>query len=133
MSWITNYLWPRAALSDLQVDVGVVLGHQRRQSAQLDRMESLIMTSAQNLAARLDAATNEIARDLQAARDAALAAVADKDEAVRTAVEEALEPLDAGVARLEAMGADEANPVPDAPAAEPTPAVEDDSTPPPAA
>lgn len=114
-------------LSDAQAD----LAHLRLIAipgitARLIGMEKLIMTSAQDLVARLDAATNEIAADLRAARDAALAAAADKDEAVRVAVAEALAPLDAGITRLEVLGQDPADPVPapaePAPADDPAPA-----------
>lgn len=91
------------------------------------RLENLIVTSAQDLVARLDAATNEIAADLQAARDAAITAVAGKDQAVQEAVAAALAPIDAGVARLEALGQDPADPVPTdpaTPAEEPAPVAE---------
>jgi len=55
------------------------------------------------LASRLDAATNEIANDLKALREQ----VAD------TIAPETLASLDAGIARLEAMGQDAENPVPE--------------------
>lgn len=59
------------------------------------------------LSQRLDAATNEIAKDLQALRDAI---------ANNTVSEEQLTALDSTITRLEAMGQDPENPVPAPPA-----------------
>lgn len=73
----------------------------------LDQTEMITMlgvrvTATDDLAARLNAATNELAADLQALRDE----VAGLDAGVAAK----FEPL---VSRLEAMGVDPANPVPD--------------------
>jgi hypothetical protein len=87
-------------------------------SRHIEHMEELIMATTAEIIARLDAATNEVAADLQAVRDALTAALVDVDAAKRAAVDEALAQLDAPIARLEALGADPANPVPDP---EPTP------------
>lgn len=97
----------------------------------IDHLESR-MSAADNLAARLDAATNELAADLTSVRDALAAAVAGQAQAVQDAVSAELAKLDAPIARLEALGADEADPVP-APT-EPSPAapVEDAPASPPA-
>lgn len=77
----------------------------------LDQMESITMIGEQTMArvdevvTRLSAATDEIARDLSALRDE----VANLDAGVAAK----FEPL---VTRLEEMGQDPQNPVPDAPA-----------------
>lgn len=102
----------------------------------IEHLESR-MTAADNLAARLDAATNELAADLTSVRDALAAAVAGQAQAVQDAVSAELAKLDAPIARLEALGADEADPVPapetpaepveNAPAAPPA---DDEPTPP---
>ncbi len=70
------------------------------------------MTTAESLAARIDAATNEVASDLTAVRDALAAALANADASTQEAVNAELAKLDGPIARLEALGADEADPVP---------------------
>lgn len=65
------------------------------------------MAATDDLVARLDAATNELASDLSALRDE----VANLDAGVAAK----FEPL---VSRLEALGADPSNPVPDQPPAD---------------
>lgn len=88
----------------------------------LDQTEHITMlgvrvTATDDLAARLNAATNELASDLQALRDE----VAGLDAGVAAK----FEPL---VSRLEAMGADPADPVPDVPPLPEPPAPQDGST-----
>lgn len=75
--------------------------------AELQALKEAVMTQADTiraLAGRLDAATNEIATDLKALRDKV---------AEGTVTEADLAPLDATITRLEALGADPENPVPD--------------------
>lgn len=112
MSWLDSFLWPREALSNLQADMAAVRLAVLGIPTRFVKLERLIMTSASDLLARLDAASNEIASDLSDLRDRLTAAVADKDAAVQAAVAEALSGFEAPIARLEALGADEADPVP---------------------
>jgi len=86
---------------------------ERELMRRISRLEALIMASVSEIVTRLDAATNEIASDLQSVRDRLAAALADVDAAKQQAVDEALAQLDPAIARLEALGADPANPVPD--------------------
>ena len=101
MSWLTDRLdWftaPWWALSDMQVQIT------RLQLDQL-QLRSHLMARVDELRERLAAATDELARDLDDLRGR----LAGQDEALAAE----LEPM---VARLEAMGQDPQNPVPDAP------------------
>lgn len=127
MSWVSDRLtWlamPWDICSDMQRDMAVLLLEARTIPRLFTRLEKLIMATADALAARIDAATNEVASDLKAVRDrlAAVAAAADTDK--QAAVDAALAQLDGPIARLEALGADPADPVPDQPAG-PVPAPE---------
>lgn len=99
----------------------------------ISSLEGQLMATADEFATRLNTATDEIASDLQALR-AQLQTVRDEIPAAQqVAVDEALAKLNAPIARLEALGQDPANPVPDPeptpepgggvdPAPEPTPA-----------
>jgi hypothetical protein len=98
-------LAPWAELSDMQAQI------MRLQLLYLD-LKGHVMATADELVARLDAATNEISEDLQEVRDDLAAALAGVEHAKRAAVDEALAKLDGPIARLEAMGADPADPVP---------------------
>lgn len=71
------------------------------QTEHITRIGEITMARMDDLAARLNEATNELASDLQALRDQ----VAQLDEGLAAQ----FEPM---VARLEAMGADPADPVP---------------------
>lgn len=104
--WLYEVLSPSwAELRNMQVQV-------RNLQMKHVELRSLIMTTANDLAARLDAATNELASDLQGVRDE-LAAVRDgASEQVQAAVDSALAVLEPGIARLEALGQDPADPVP---------------------
>lgn len=113
MSWLDFLTWPRAAISNIEADLAWV---RVEIPARLKHLEKILMTAADNLAARIDAATNELAADLTSVRDALQAALADADAATQAAVNAELAKLDAPIARLEALGADPADPVP---AAEP--------------
>ncbi len=126
MTWTDRFTWPLQALSDMQRDVMAMRMTLLQIPARITRMETLLMTAADNLAARLDAATNELAADLTSVRDALAAAVAGQDQAVQDAVSAELAKLDAPIARLEALGADEADPVP----APEEPTLADPETPP---
>lgn len=42
MSWLRNFFLSRAAIADMQRDVGLLLGFQRRTTHQLNRMENLM-------------------------------------------------------------------------------------------
>lgn len=126
MSWLDHFLWPRRAISNLEADMAAVRLGVLGLPTRLTRLENIIMATAEDLAARIDAATNEVASDLKAVRDelAAVAAAAEVDK--QAAVDAALAKLDAPIARLEALGADPADPVPapepaDEPADEPAP------------
>lgn len=120
MSWLTDRLAalvaPWTALPDLRGDV-------RRHEHAIVNLRSDLVTTADNLVSRLNAATDELASDLSAVRDALAAAVAGQGAAVEAAVSAELAKLDAPIARLEALGRDEADPVP-APADEPAPVEE---------
>lgn len=75
------------------------------QTDHVTKIGEVTMARVQELAARLNEATNEIARDLEDLRSR----LAQQDEALAAE----LEPM---VTRLEQMGQDPQNPVPDAPA-----------------
>lgn len=109
MSWLADRISYLAApwrdLSDVQAQI-------TRLQIQHSEMRSQIMATAEEYAARLDAATNEVASDLQSVRDE-LAALRDGLEVDKqAAVDAALVHLDAPIARLEALGQDPADPVP---------------------
>lgn len=82
-----------------------------RLSDRITHLETLMATVTE-IVTRLDTATNEVAADLATIKDQLTAALADVDAAKRAAVDEALAMLDAPIARLEALGADPADPVP---------------------
>lgn len=109
MNWFQDrFDWavaPWASLSDMQAQMC------RLQLEMLDVRRKL-MATADDLAARIDAATNELASDLQAVRDELAAALADVDAEQQAAVDAALAKLDGPISRLEALGADPADPVP---------------------
>lgn len=114
MSWLDDLLaWYRAPwteLSDVQRDLA------RHEIALLElRMH---MSAVDDMVARFGAATDEIAADLQALRDE----IAGDDAAVAAK----FEPL---VSRLEALGQDPANPVPDVPPADQAPVDSGDEPP----
>lgn len=123
MSWLDHITWPRRAISDLQADVAAIRLAVRGTPTRFNRLENLIMATAEDLAARIDAATNEVADDFAQVRDALSAALADADTATQEAVNAELAKLDAPIARLEALGADPADPVP---AVDPAPVAEGD-------
>jgi hypothetical protein len=104
MSWLADLLaWYRAPwteLSDVQRDLA-------RHEIALHELRKH-MSAVDDMVARFGAATDEIAADLQALRDE----IAGDDAAVAAK----FEPL---VSRLEALGQDPANPVPEAPADQP--------------
>lgn len=83
-----------------------------------------LVATAEEFATRLNTATDEIASDLQALRDQLQSVRDEIPAAQQAAVDSALALLDAPIARLEALGQDPTNPVPDpepTPAPEPTP------------
>jgi ABC-type transporter Mla subunit MlaD len=80
--------------------------------ARLAHLERLLMATADDLAARIDTATNEVAADLADVRNALAEAVANADAATQAAVNAELAKLDAPISRLEALGADPTDPVP---------------------
>lgn len=112
MSWLDYFTWPREAISNIERDVATLKVVALEQTTRLNRMKELIMATAEDLAARIDAATNEVASDLQAVKDELAAALATSDADKQAAVDAALAKLDAPIARLESLGADNANPVP---------------------
>lgn len=93
----------------------------------ISNLEGTLMATAEEFATRLNGATDEIARDLQALRDQLQSVRDEIPAAQQAAVDDALAKLDAPIARLEALGQDPQNPVPDPgtggsePAPEPTP------------
>lgn len=109
VNWFADRLdWmvaPWTTLSDIQAQIC------RLQLQVLD-IKGMVMATAEEFAARLDNATNELASDLQAVRDDLAAALADVDAEKQAAVDEALAKLDGPISRLEALGADPADPVP---------------------
>lgn len=72
-----------------------------------------LVATADDFAARLNAATDEVAADLQSVRDELRTALEGVETSNQAAVDAALGKLDAPIARLEALGQDPANPVPD--------------------
>lgn len=82
----------------------------------LDELEYLIMTRADDLVSRLNVATNELASDLRDIRAALEAATQDADAATADAVNAVLDRFESPISTLEAMGADQVDPVPDQPA-----------------
>lgn len=78
------------------------------------------VATAEDFAARLNAATDEVARDLQSVRDELRAALEGVETSNQAAVDAALAKLDAPIQRLEQLGQDSSNPVPD-PVDEPAP------------
>lgn len=97
MSW-------RDWLPATQGDVRSLWSYVLDQTDHITRIGEITMARVDELRARLAAATDELARDLEDLRGR----LAQQDEALATE----LEPM---VARLEAMGKDPQNPVPDAP------------------
>lgn len=95
---IDYFLAPWRNYSDMQAQL-------MRLQLQVREVRSSLMARVDELRERLAAATDEIARDLEDLRGR----LAQQDEALAAE----LEPM---VARLEAMGQDPQNPVPDAPA-----------------
>ncbi len=76
-------------------------------------MKGTLMATAEEFATRLNDATNEVAADLQTLRTE-LEGVRDQIPAAQqAAVDAALAKLDEPIARLEALGQDPSNPVPD--------------------
>lgn len=122
MSWLDQFTWPRAAISNIERDTAVLRIAALEQNTRLHRLGRLLMATADDLAARIDAATNAVASDLQTVKDELAAALASDDAAVQAAVDAALGKLDAPIALLESLGADTTNPVPDpTPTPEPVP------------
>jgi hypothetical protein len=105
-----------------QYVVDTLTGLQTAVAEGFNRLESQIMASKEEVLGRLDSATNEVAADLTDLRDRLQQAIVDKDQAVQDAVNAVLGDFDAPISRLEAIGQDPANPVPDPePTPEPTP------------
>lgn len=101
-----------AVLSDIQADAAATRMGVNNILRKIDSLRGFIMATADELIAAFGAATDEVAADLQTVKDELAAAVADKDQAVQDAVNAALAGFDAPLARLQALGADNANPVP---------------------
>jgi molybdopterin converting factor small subunit len=119
LNWIEWVKAPFQSLTDTQDDLSAI----RHIVAELPRrfalLEEKIMATKDEVLSRLDTATNEVANDLSDLRSRLEQAVADKDQAVRDAVNDVLSGFDAPISRLEQLGQDPSNPVPDP---EPTPA-----------
>jgi molybdopterin converting factor small subunit len=119
LNWIEWVKAPFQSLTDTQDDLSAI----RHIVAELPRrfalLEEKIMATKDEVLSRLDTATNEVANDLSDLRSRLEQAVADKDQAVRDAVNDVLSGFDAPISRLEQLGQDPSNPVPDQPA-EPT-------------
>jgi hypothetical protein len=109
VSWLYARLaWlhaPWTVLSDVQRDIA------RHDNALLE-LRRLLMATAEEFAARLDAATNEVANDLAGLRSDLESLRDSVDESNQAAVDAALARLDAPIARLEALGQDPADPIP---------------------
>lgn len=78
----------------------------------IEKLEARMATS-EELNQRLVDATSNIAADLQRVKDQVAQAVADKDQAVQDAVNGALAPLDASIAQLEGLAAENPEPEPE--------------------
>ncbi len=78
----------------------------------LDELENLTVTRADDLIARLNAATDDLAGDLARLRDDLREALAGTDAAADAAVAAVLDRFEQPISRLSALGADEADPVP---------------------
>jgi len=102
-SWIDDYL--PASRGELNRRIKSLWDYALSQTDHITKIGEIAMARMDELASRLNAATNELASDLQALKDQ----VAGLDEGLAAQ----FEPL---VARLEQMGQDPQNPVPDAPA-----------------
>ncbi len=115
MSWIDDLLASsRLAARQTRIERAVLHDIPNR----LTHLERLLMATADDLAARIDNATNEVAADLADVRNALAEAVANADAATQAAVNAELAKLADPIARLEALGADPSDPVP---SPEPTP------------
>jgi hypothetical protein len=110
---MTLWDWLPATKGDLKNLWSYVLD----QTEHVTRIGEQTMARVDELRTRLNAATDELARDLDDLRGR----LARQDEALAAE----LEPM---VARLESMGQDPKNPVPDAPAPTPAPAGGDADT-----
>jgi hypothetical protein len=119
VNWLEWIKAPFQSLTDTQDDLQVI----RHIVAELPRrfalLEETLMATKDEVLGRLDSATNEVANDLSDLRSRLEQAVADKDQAVQDAVNAVLGDFDGPISRLEQLGQDPSNPVPDQPA-EPT-------------
>lgn len=97
-------------------DLAVLRADVARHELSFIELRSTIVATAEEFATRLNAATDEVAADLQSVRDELRAALEGVETSNQAAVDAALGKLDAPIARLEALGQDPQNPVPDAPA-----------------
>jgi len=82
------------------------------QTKQIARLGEIMARTAEETAARIDAATNEIVADIRAGRDDIAALKQQMDAGTAAAVDEALAKLDTPIGRLEAAGSDPGDPVP---------------------
>lgn len=78
----------------------------------IDELETRLMTRADDLLARFNAATNELASDLRDLRSALEDATAGSDTKVAQAVNAVLDRFDAPITALEELGADDQVPAP---------------------
>ncbi len=116
MSWLDQLLSPWRNFEALRADVA-------RHDLSIIELRRAIVATAEEFASRLNAATDEVARDLQSVRDELRSALEGVEVSNQAAVDAALAKLDQPIARLEALGQDPSNPVPDPVDPEPTPGV----------
>lgn len=83
-------------------------------------LKEYVMSAAENYVARLNAATDDIAGDLRTIRDQLANVQAASESEKAAAVDAALAQFEGPIARLESLGRDESNPVPEQPS-EPSP------------
>ena len=81
----------------------------------LDEMEARLMTRADDLVARFNAATNDLAGDLREIRAALEEATSGSDSKVAQAVNAVLDRFEAPITALEELGADDQPPTPAGP------------------
>lgn len=77
---------------------------------EMQLLKENVMATAAEYAARVDAATSELANDLKAVRDRLTAVEAAAEGDKQAAVDAALAELDGPISRLEALGRDEVTP-----------------------
>jgi hypothetical protein len=79
----------------------------------IDELEYSLMARADDLVSRLNTATNDLASDFRDIRSQLQALRDQMDDQVAEQVDDVLDRFEPGIVALEALGADQGNPVPD--------------------